>query len=543
VPGARSAAPWRGDPVVGPIAWLALCAACGGMLTVVIRNAWVCDDAYISFRVVDNLLAGHGLRWNVDERVEVYTHPLWLLLHVPFYALSGNIFLTTLALSLACTALAALVTGFTLGAAPLALACVFVLPLALSRSFAVYATSGLENPLSFLLFAVFGWLLVRGADPPRWGVLGLVVALALWNRLDVVFLYAPPLAYLLYARRSQLAWSRLALGLSPLAAWQAFRLLYYGFPFPNTMYAKLEGGIPTSAYLDQGLRYLLELGVSDPSSLLLLLGAPIFALLRLRGLQPGGMERRAAAVAAGCLAYVGYVITVGGDFMSGRFWSLPLFVSAWLLAVELRSARPLPLAALALGLLAARAALPLLEDVHRRFPWRGITDERAFYAATNSIFDASGGLRTGVGDHPWAREGVLLRLQLKARLVEFGAIGMMGYYGGPGVTIIDDNALTDPLLARLPVRSLEPWRIGHLKRAAPPGYLHARRTGSLDQMDPELAAYYRKLRLVTSGPLLDPERLSTIVGFNLGHYDHLRPRRAPYHPEPVPEPPSGARSE
>lgn len=36
---------------------------------VVLRNAWVGDDAYISFRTVDNFVNGYGLTWNVAERV------------------------------------------------------------------------------------------------------------------------------------------------------------------------------------------------------------------------------------------------------------------------------------------------------------------------------------------------------------------------------------------------------------------------------------------------------------------------------------------
>ena len=30
----------------------------------------------------------------------------------------------------------------------------------------------------------------------------------------------------------------------PLLAWELFSLLFYGFPFPNTYYAKLNTGIP-----------------------------------------------------------------------------------------------------------------------------------------------------------------------------------------------------------------------------------------------------------------------------------------------------------
>ena len=36
--------------------------------TLLVRSAWVCDDAYITFRVIDNLWNGYGLRWNVVDR-------------------------------------------------------------------------------------------------------------------------------------------------------------------------------------------------------------------------------------------------------------------------------------------------------------------------------------------------------------------------------------------------------------------------------------------------------------------------------------------
>ena len=41
------------------------------------RLAWVCDDAFISFRYAANLVGGQGLVWNPGERVEGYTNFLW----------------------------------------------------------------------------------------------------------------------------------------------------------------------------------------------------------------------------------------------------------------------------------------------------------------------------------------------------------------------------------------------------------------------------------------------------------------------------------
>ena len=63
-------------------------------LVVILRSAWVCDDAYITFRVVDNLWHGYGLRWNISERVCVYTNPLMMLSMAALYPLTNEFFYT-----------------------------------------------------------------------------------------------------------------------------------------------------------------------------------------------------------------------------------------------------------------------------------------------------------------------------------------------------------------------------------------------------------------------------------------------------------------
>ncbi len=62
---------------------------------VVLKNAWVGDDAYITFRTVENFLSGHGLTFNPLERVQTYTHPLWMFL------ISGVYFITNRLLGIA----------------------------------------------------------------------------------------------------------------------------------------------------------------------------------------------------------------------------------------------------------------------------------------------------------------------------------------------------------------------------------------------------------------------------------------------------------
>src|SRR5687768_1854279 len=118
-------------------------------LLVLVRTAWVCDDAFITFRTVDNLLNGYGLRWNVSERVQSFTHPLWMLLYVVPYAATGEPYVTGIWLSIAVSLLA--FTAALSIARDLWIAIVGAVLLMSSRAFVDYSTSGLENPLTHLL--------------------------------------------------------------------------------------------------------------------------------------------------------------------------------------------------------------------------------------------------------------------------------------------------------------------------------------------------------------------------------------------------------
>src|SRR6478672_9938157 len=57
-----------------------LLAFAAGVTFFVYKDAWVSDDAVITFRYVDNLLHGHGASFNPGDKVQGYTHPLWFLL-------------------------------------------------------------------------------------------------------------------------------------------------------------------------------------------------------------------------------------------------------------------------------------------------------------------------------------------------------------------------------------------------------------------------------------------------------------------------------
>jgi arabinofuranosyltransferase len=64
------------------------------------KSAWMSDDSFITLRTVRNVLDGFGPVWNISERVQAYTHPLWMGVLVLASAITGEFYYTTLAISL-----------------------------------------------------------------------------------------------------------------------------------------------------------------------------------------------------------------------------------------------------------------------------------------------------------------------------------------------------------------------------------------------------------------------------------------------------------
>src|SRR5262249_7727819 len=139
-----------------------------------VRLAWICDDAYITLRTVENWIAGYGPTWNVDERAQTFTHPLWMLVLTAARLLTCEAYFTTIGLRLV-LALAAAAVVLSLGRSAGAAAAVAALLLG-ARSFSEYATGGLENPLSYLLLALLARAVTR--DAPGGASLGRVAVLS-----------------------------------------------------------------------------------------------------------------------------------------------------------------------------------------------------------------------------------------------------------------------------------------------------------------------------------------------------------------------------
>lgn len=473
-------------------------------------TAWMCDDAWITLRTVDQLLAGNGLRFNAAERVQAFTHPLWALLLAAAGGATGELYATTLALSALCTAgaLALLVLCVARGTAGAALGVAVLLG---SKAFVDYSSSGLENPLTHLLLAGFLalWL---APEERRLLPMTLVASAIATARPDALLLVAPALATAA-VRQGRDALRPLALGLLPLAAWEIFSLVYYGFAFPNTAYAKLGSGAPAGSLVSQGLAYLWDGAVRDPvTGLAVVLGCAVPVALRVPG---------AAAIAAGVLASLVYVVVIGGDFMAGRLLAAPVFCAAALLS-RLPAKNPRRLAVAAVAVLATswlgdRPPLASGRDYGVGWPAetsdRGIVDERAGY------YPFTGWWRVLASDahpdqHDWAIQGTADRREPTPVKIA-GPVGLYGFHLGTEKHLVDAFGLVDPLLARLPMEPEAQWRIGHFPRALPNGYYETLVTGRNRIEDPELAALWADLALVTRGPLFSRARWGAILRRNL----------------------------
>jgi arabinofuranosyltransferase len=485
---------------------------------VVVRTAWICDDAYITFRTVRNFVGGEGLCWNLAERVQTYTHPLWMFALSVVYALTHDVYYSALALSFVTSMAAVIVIARRLAPTDLAgLTCVVIL--VSSRSFVDYSTSGLENPLTNLLVALLAieYLSRTGTTrtPRELTRLAMLTALCALNRFDTVLLGAPLLVVAWWPTRSVRGALAIALGFAPLFAWELFSLVYYGFLFPNTAYAKLPAAIGVGARIGKGLSYLGGSAVFDPViAVTLVVGIAAPLIRRQRALYP---------IAIAIALYLLYILYVGGDFMAGRFLTGPMVFA---LAAATRAV-PLPTrlvgwipaaVALALGLvLGPRAALISGGDYGMNWPWQknvnasGISDERGIYYKFTGLIRK--GMRFKRPRHRWFDEGAGVR---PGQVHAAATVGFIGWGAPPAAIIIDQLALGDPLLARLPPIDPQHWRPGHIDRAIPAGYLETRRTGHNVIANHWLAAYYDDLALVTQGPIWSADRFAAIWRLNTG---------------------------
>jgi arabinofuranosyltransferase len=513
------------------LAWSLFAAAVVVFAWLVIRQAWLCDDAFITLRVVDNFHNGFGLRWNVIDRVQVFTHPLWCLLLLIVGGIFSNLPLAALWLSilLSIVAFALIVPRPHRRELDLVL---LALLIPASKAVVQFATSGLEGPLAYLLLVLL--ILACGGLEPEWTRrdrwVPLLAAAVVLTRHDFVLLVAPLCIAWMRRKESRRAMIPTAAGVVVFAFWEVFSFFYYGSLVPNTALAKLNTELPLFGSVLQGLQYAIDFVLRDPAGAVALVTCVLVLIVRRRDLQ-------ARSVATGIILYLVYVTIIGGDFMSGRFFAVPVFLAV---AESIRSngedtrrlSDRFPGVCATAVLLAFFHLIGFNGFVRDNISRNGIADERRVYAPALSLAAVHDG--GPIQRVSWVRAARGLG-ETGPSVMQAIAVGVVGYYGGPNVHVLDVNALGDPLLSRLPAR-LES-RIGHFERRIPKGYEDSLQSGDLLIEDPDLREYCEVVWSVTRGPLWSAFRIGQsnrlINGGYDGRLDAYLSRSGEWHREPT----------
>lgn len=518
---------------VGPkLSLLAVAVAALAVFWLLARHfGFLCDDAYISFRYAENLVAGRGLVFNPGERVEGYTNFLWVLELAAASALAGAApERTALALSGVFTGLTFGVVVFLAlrgrpgwtGAVTAAITLVF---LATNRSFAVWTTGGLETR-QFTGLVLLGVALLTCWEQRRvfatWA--SLAFALAALTRPEGLLVWACAAAWLALEALRRHGRAEIRAVAAPLLGFAVpfgcivlahflWRYAYYGEWLPNTYYAK---HVAPWAYA--GAQYLLTAGLEHGLYLVL----PVAALGTFWRWRQFGDARNGLAWLL-VLPHAAYLVRIGGDHFEYRpldfYWPLLYLAFAdGIVAIGSARAAAAPggrarwlragmAGAVALLALAYGVAIPWLDHVaiadletrEETFklhePLRQAHGPALFHLPLlrplvrrynrARAFCAKRFIGTRQREHDvfqrdrlasWGPYGALAALPLSsvpANLVtSMKTIGVSSYFL-PALVVIDEFGLTDHTIARAGIAQTRTRKLAHDRRP-PPGYLAER---------------------------------------------------------------------
>jgi arabinofuranosyltransferase len=319
--------------------WLSLLA----LLLLALTNAFVVDDAFISFRYADNLVQSGELAWNPGQGdpVEGYTNFLWTVMMAAPIAAGIDPVGASMVLGLvfaAGTLLLTFQTGRLLFRSR-SLALLTLILVGTNYTLSAYATSGLETQMQTFLVIAGTYLALsigRCGGPPRAGSvvgLSLLCALAILTRLDSTIPYAVLYAYVVLTisrlevpraeRLSALIWLALPV-LAILVPWLVWKHAYYGSVLPNTYHVR-------AASVSRGILVLGALYIHEFLRSYLLYPFVFIGAAFLKGVVSRTELRVLLVIVA---LWSAYTVKVGGDFMEFRFL-VPVLPLAFLLVVDM----------------------------------------------------------------------------------------------------------------------------------------------------------------------------------------------------------------
>ena len=395
------------------------------------------DDAYISFRYARNLASGHGLVYNLGESVEGYTNFSLTVVLGAGMAIGIDPHPLSKVLG-AAAALGTLVVVYRLSHRLLPLSglpCVATWLLATSAPFASWAVFGLETSIFAFLILLGTLLMFRETDAGN-GYLGsaLVFAAAGLTRPEAPMFLGLPMLLLgrrFFSRQNLLRGIVFA---APLLAHMIWRKAYYGSFVPATLGAKTGD---MALQIKRGTAYL--------DGWLLHAGPVVWLALYGVGMAVARKSLELGTLALVAIVGLGYILLVGGDWMSYARFVVPLEPYIYLLVgvtirriVETRDKAAL-LALVLFGVWVGHARATTLEDSQKQF-----RNERRHW-------NISAG-----------RVARWIRKNLPEGRIAIGDIGFVGYH--TNYPILDLLGLVDPVIHELPGGYTKKVGDGYLQR-------------------------------------------------------------------------------
>lgn len=494
--------------------------------------AWQSDDAYHAYIMARNLVEGHGFVYNIGERATASSCPLFTLVIAAGYFVLRDMFISSLIICILFSAAAyyIAVKHFCKNKSQVMMAFVIFVG---SYSFMSYTTAGLENCMLFFLASLFLVVFFENEyyDAKKLLYIALLISLITMTRMDAVLIFAPMACFAYLGRRKNVKFGKAVgigiLGLLPFILWEVFVTFYFGFPFPNTAYAKLGTNYPITDYLYRGLQYYINAILCDPIVLIV----PFFTIIAALIVKKANY----IFTMVGVLLYSIYLLYIGGDFMMGRHFTVMFFVSTITYFV-LRNRESILthngicfnkvftvfiVAALIFTYSTSAITTQFLYGEKYSSP---ISDERRGYFKYTSLFNNVLSYMT-TGElcirEAWNEQGMkeLKDFNYPGGVLD-NAPGISVYYY-PDIYLVDKYALADPFLTKLPAVMDSNWRIGHMYRDIPKGYNDSLLYNENLIEDEDLAKYLDVIRLITRGPLFDSERIKAVIDINFGKYDYL----------------------
>jgi hypothetical protein len=461
---------------------------------------WICDDAFITLRYVKNFVEGNGLVYNVGERVEGYTHFLWLMLLSLAKAIGFDPVDASMWLGIAAFAgiiiLLLLISFREHKKTPKAIWLPIAAALfALNYDTEVWASGGLETSLyAFLILSAFYlWFYTKFNESRRLLLTGIALALVSLTRPDGILFTVTAVALLgtrdLRNGKSVLT-SAKAVGILLLPSivigipYVIWKYSYYGDILPLTYYAKSAD----ENYFAQGFFYIwLYFRVHFISALALIAAIPLFFVYRISGGEEQAQDENAgspfiAAIAGVAVYLILFVARAGGDFMFARF-IIPIIPFVYFIVEQAMEWLPVKVPNYRVGIAVLLVASVFAENRyreevlfhHNKDKWdtgnwelagdgstRGIADERWTYYfdqffSVDSLPQPSMYVYSEVGKY---LEPFFQGLPVTVAIP--GGANMKAYYAN-FTTCINEYGLTDSSIAHAPIE--ERARIGHEKKA------------------------------------------------------------------------------